>query len=415
MRKLMISVIIVAVAGLARAATYYVDSEVGRDDPSRKGGPLEPWRTVTYALSRVSGENTFICRGTFTEGVDVAYDDNRSTFQGNATARNTGYFCSPYEGRITVKGFDVNGSVRSAFKGYFLAADCHLNHPTGGAFVVGRFYGRGAAENCAVQNCKWICSAGNWEFGDIDLTDCEFRDCESGISISGEASPYLRRCKFFKVGGEVFKAYFYGEGASFDYCEFYDCSTVISLNGGPRGYWCDIKNSVFRGNGQVIFVSKKGASYNVNIINNFIFENKGIAIAVGGKNVKLRTNIVKDNDGHGVYITEGAADLGTLGDPGGNTFAGNKSGYDVYNASPDNIPAYGNTWDPLSEAEMKGKTWRDVNVTRIYDHWDNPNVGYVMWNEPVGVAPASLGQIKASFKGAPTPGQLKVGPSTADN
>jgi hypothetical protein len=63
---------------------------------------------------------------------------------------------------------------------------------------------------------------------------------------------------------------------------------------------------------------------------------------------------------------------------------------------------------------MKGKTWREVNVTRIYDHWDDPKVGYVMWSKPIfGVAPASLGQIKASFQGEPPSGLLTPSPSFA--
>ncbi len=140
--------------------------------------------------------------------------------------------------------------------------------------------------------------------------------------------------------------------------------------------------------------------------------NQVYGIKTAGPRIYLKGNVVKDNYGHGVYIENGLPDLGTPGDPGGNTFAGNKSGYDVYNSSPENVPAYGNTWDPQSEREMKGKTWREVNVTRIYDRWDNPNVGYVMWSKPIfGVAPASLGMIKGSFKDAPTPGQ--AGPGSA--
>ena len=61
---------------------------------------------------------------------------------------------------------------------------------------------------------------------------------------------------------------------------------------------------------------------------------------------------------------------------------------------------------------MAGKTWQEVNVSRIYDHWDNPSVGYVMWSKPMsGVAPASLGRIKASFRGETSAGQ--TGPGSA--
>jgi hypothetical protein len=142
--------------------------------------------------------------------------------------------------------------------------------------------------------------------------------------------------------------------------------------------------------------------------------NRAYGIKTAGLRIYLKGNVVKDNYGHGVYIENGLPNLGMPGDPGGNTFAGNKSGYDVYNASPENIPAVGNTWDPRSEAEMEGNTWREVNVTRIYDHWDDPRVGYVMWSKPIfGVAPASLGRIKASFREAPPSGSLTPSPSSA--
>lgn len=98
--------------------------------------------------------------------------------------------------------------------------------------------------------------------------------------------------------------------------------------------------------------------------------------------------------------------MGTPGDPGGNTFAGNGSGYDVYNASAEDIMAYGNTWDPQSREEMAGKTWADVNVTRIYDRWDDPSVGYVKWSDYSTVTPASLGGVKASFAGGAVPASV---------
>jgi hypothetical protein len=176
------------------------------------------------------------------------------------------------------------------------------------------------------------------------------------------------------------------------------------------GYWGTIKDCVFRGNAHALSVIKKGERASVEIGASSFTENSGNGMTLEGIKIKLRGNVVADNAGHGAYITGGNPDLGTPGDPGLNTFAGNKSGYDVYNASSENIPAYGNTWDPGSEAEMKGKTWQEVNVTRIYDHWDNPNVGYVMWDEPVAVEPASLGRIKAAFQGEPPSGQ--AGPAS---
>jgi hypothetical protein len=92
---------------------------------------------------------------------------------------------------------------------------------------------------------------------------------------------------------------------------------------------------------------------------NDISDNRGNGVEAWGE-TKLRVNTVRGNDGHGVYVNENRPDLGTPGDPGCNTFAGNKSGYDVYNASSENIPAVGNTWDPQSEAEIRDVERADV-------------------------------------------------------
>jgi hypothetical protein len=129
----------------------------------------------------------------------------------------------------------------------------------------------------------------------------------------------------------------------------------------------------------------------------------------------LRGNVVTGNGGHGVIIASGDPDLGTPGDPGNNTFAGNGSGYDVYNASAEDIMAYGNTWDPQTQEEMAGKTWEQVNVTRIYDRWDDPAVGYVKWSDLSTIAPASVGGIKASFsEGAEPPVMAPAPDITSD-
>ncbi|HUU55815.1 MAG TPA: hypothetical protein VMW93_00610, partial [bacterium] len=90
-------IIFVAAIGSAGAATYYVDSADGRDDPANNGGPSDPWATITYALSRVSGENTFMCRGTFEEEVEIGRDDNRSTFISNSEAAIRGSIVTVYE------------------------------------------------------------------------------------------------------------------------------------------------------------------------------------------------------------------------------------------------------------------------------------------------------------------------------
>ena len=104
-------VILVAAIGPAGAATYYVDSADGRDEPTWNGGPSQPWATLTYALSRASGENTFLCRGTFVEEVRIKEDDDSSEFVGNADAELTGaILCDNYCGG-GLGSFRVYGSA----------------------------------------------------------------------------------------------------------------------------------------------------------------------------------------------------------------------------------------------------------------------------------------------------------------
>jgi hypothetical protein len=416
-KRLIIWVVMcVAVAGLAGAATYYVDEVNGADDPGRSGGPGDPWRTITYALSRTSGENTFMCRGTFEEEVTVAWEDRKSAFVANPDATLDGWIRGEHEVTVDLTGFDVYGYVAGGPLGAVAVTDSYFNNPSGSALGINHYYGCAQAESSLFENCASVCGVGNWEFGRIGFYDCEVKDCGRGVSVFGEGSASFTNCEFTNIAETAFGGNFYGEGATFTGCEFYDCAAAIELDGSiTHGYWVGIRNCVFRRNGWAISVIKEGDWGDGDIVNNVLTANVGMAMSVGGYNIKLRGNVVKDNDDYGVCITGGDPDLGTPGDPGGNTFAGNKSGYDVYNASPEDIAAVGNTWDPQAEAEMKGKTWQEVNVTRIYDHWDDPNVGYVMWSEPIlGVAPASLGRIKASFREGAAPAVSPPGSAAVD-
>jgi hypothetical protein len=417
-RKLIILAIIVAAVGWAEAATYYVDSDDGRDDPAWNGGPLEPWQTITYALSRVSGENTFMCRGTFEEEVTLGEDDAGSEFVGNPEATLVGgVFCENYyDGGVGV--FRVYGFAGGGAQAELIVSNCYFNYPGGTALAAGPYSGRLRTYYSVVEDCRYAFRQ-TLEFGSLYFSDCDILNCEGGISASGEFFATVTGCSFSNVKRYgVYLSIFYDRGEVRS-CEFYGCKTGVGLQG-PRGpyYGCNLSvhDSILRDNylGISAGCTPKPDRYIV-VYNNDVIDNRGNGVEVWGE-AKLRGNTVRANDGHGVYITEDRPNLGTPADPGGNTLAGNKSGYDVYNASPENIPAVGNTWDPQSEEEMKGKTWQEVNVTRIYDRWDDPNVGYVMWSEPMlGVAPASLGRIKASFKGAPTSGQGAPGrkPSTA--
>jgi hypothetical protein len=414
--KLIILAIIVAAVGWAEAATYYVDSDDGRDDPSQSGGPLDPWRTLSYALSCVSGENTFMCRGTFEEEVIVDYDDRGSEFAANTAATLKGWFGSGYEAYAKLTGFDVYGYAGSGGKSGIDVRDCYFINPLVSALAIGRYHGYGGAYDCVFEDCKSVMRIYGFEFGAARFEGCTIKDCENGIYYGGEANVSAISCRFDRIADTAFRASIWGEAAQVNNCVITDCGTGVSMYVSEYSGAGFIGNSTFRGNNTPISVGYQTEDWGgIEVRGNVVAENYGPGVTAGGVRIKLRGNVIKDNDGHGVYITGGAPDLGKPGAAGRNVFNGNRSGYDVYNASPENIPAYGNTWDPRSEREMKGKTWQAVNVTRIYDHWDNPKVGYVMWSEPVGIEPASLGQIKASFKGAPTSGQGVPGrrPSTA--
>jgi hypothetical protein len=418
-RKLAVGfVILVAASGSAGAATYYVDAVNGCDDPAWNGGPGDPWATLTYALARASGENTFICRGTFEEEVEVGRDDDRSTFVGDPEAAIGGSIETVYEVVfLELDDFEIFGYAGGGSKAYVEVNNCYFNYPSGEAFQIARFHGGGIANDCVFEDCGSVMSIPGFEFGFARYIGCEVKDCEAGIGYSGEASVSATDCVFNNVAGVAFGASIWGEFGTVSSCNIINCGTGVSMAGTWYGGFGTIKDSTFKYNTVPITATHNVEDYGgITITGNVVTENGGSGVAVGGVRIKLRGNAITDNAGHGVYIAEGNPDLGTPAEPGGNTFAGNKSGYDVYNASPENIPACGNSWGPRSEQEMQGKTWHDVNVTRIYDHWDDPSVGYVMWCEPLeGVAPASLGRIKASFREGPaSPARLPEIKATGD-
>ncbi|MGD8718126.1 MAG: right-handed parallel beta-helix repeat-containing protein [Candidatus Zixiibacteriota bacterium] len=399
--------ICVAVAGWAGAATFYVDSVDGLDDPTHSGGPGDPWQTLTYALSRTSGENTFMCRGTFEEEVTVAWEDRRSVFTANPGATLDGWLECEYETGVDLNGFEVYGYAAGGSKSGIGARDCYFNYPSGMAFPIARFYGGSGAYDCVFEYCKTVTAIGGFEFGRAYFNGCTVKDCGSGISYSGEATVSAVSCRFENVAGTAFSANIWGEFGAVRNCTMINCGTAVSMTNTWYGGYGTIEDSTFMANTIAITALQEVEEYGeIEIERNVVTGNAGNGATVGGFRLKLRDNVITDNGGHGVYITEGAPDLGTPYDPGGNTFAGNGSGYDVYNASAEDIMAYGNTWDPQSREEMAGKTWADVNVTRIYDRWDDPSVGYVKWSDYSTVTPASLGGVKASFAEGAVPASV---------
>jgi hypothetical protein len=399
-KRIIVVVICVAAVGPAVAATFYVDSVNGLDDPARAGGPGDPWATLSYALSRTSGENTFMCRGEFVEEAKAGMG-HRPTFTANPEAAIEGGFTTEDEMYyLKLDGWRISGFAGGGSKVHVTVNDCYFTCPAGTAFRPARFHGGGSANDCVFENCGSVMSIPGFEFGSARFEECEVKNCGSGISYSGEATVSTSSCRFENVTGTAFGASIWGEFATVSGCILSNCGTGVSMVGRWFGGFGTIRDSTFKYNDVAIKATHSVEDYGgITVGDNVVTENDGVGVSAGGVRIKLRGNAITDNGGHGVYITEGNPDLGTPDDPGGNTFAGNKSGYDVYNASAEDIPAVGNSWDPQSGSEMAGKTWQEVNVTRIYDHWDDPGVGYVMWSEPIlGVAPASLGRIKASFR-----------------
>jgi len=132
-----ICVLVAAAVGPAGAATYYVDSEDGCDEPAWNGGPSDPWATLSYAISRVSGPNTFLCRGAFAEEVRITADDGSSVFAGNADATLTGaVVCDNYYG-AGLESFRVYGYARGGAQAGISAVGCYFNNPTGRALEGG--------------------------------------------------------------------------------------------------------------------------------------------------------------------------------------------------------------------------------------------------------------------------------------
>ncbi len=413
MRRIIILAIIVAVAGSAGAATYYVDSVNGLDDATWSGGPGDPWQTITYALSRVSGENTFMCRGEFEEDVPVTDDDRGSKFSGNPGAVLKGDVDGGFSTAFTFGNFEIFGCMKGDAITSFGADYCYFRNPGGSGLSPHRYNGATGAESCVFENCGGVCSVGAWEFGGLTIRDCKVTDCGSGVSYSGGADAAIYNTVFSDVPKGAINFASWERWVGIAGCEFDNCGDAVIIY--VRRDGASVRGCNFSGNKRALSVEASDAASYLDVEDNSIVLSIGDGVDVKGTPVSLRRNVVVDNGGHGVYIGENAPDLGTPKDPGGNTFAGNKSGYDVYNASSEDIPAYGNTWDPESEKEMAGGTWQTVNVTRIYDHWDDPSVGYVMWSEPMlGVAPASLGRIKASFQEGSASGLGAPGSAAAE-
>ncbi len=157
-------------------------------------------------------------------------------------------------------------------------------------------------------------------------------------------------------------------------------------------------NNIYNNQGGIHTIVNSVSIHNNNIHNNSLY-----GIKCSYHSPIIFSNTIIDNNPYGIYITaDSNPDLGggAQSCTGNNTISGNGT-YEIYNESSNLIFAKYNYWDSLSESEMMGHTYDQVNVTRIFDHWDDIGNGYVNWNNPgthIKIVPSSIGQIKAAYR-----------------
>jgi hypothetical protein len=192
-----------------------------------------------------------------------------------------------------------------------------------------------------------------------------------------------------------------GQTLTVDLSIIHDCGNN-GINGNI-GYAEISNNYIYNCSGDAMNLTIVDTGYSSNISDNEVYSNSGCGIRfINSGRYRVYDNLIHNNQNYGIYI-DGISNPdfggGAQNSPGNNTISGNGT-YEVYNDSPNLIYAKYNYWDPLSEAEMAGHTYLEVNVSRIFDHWDDASKGYVNWDEPgthTKVVPMSLGQLKASY------------------
>src|SRR5262249_37150491 len=96
-------------------------------------------------------------------------------------------------------------------------------------------------------------------------------------------------------------------------------------------------------------------------------------ILVTGGSLKLRNVVVEESTGFtdaAISVTGGSVDLGTTGDPGGNTLDVNGTGEFVHNTTGASVPAYGNTFEvngmPIAAPYLSFTSLASSGTTTIY-------------------------------------------------
>ena len=109
-------------------------------------------------------------------------------------------------------------------------------------------------------------------------------------------------------------------------------------------------------------------------------EQRGIYLSQSS--LTLRGCNISDNLGNGIHIMSGQPDLGTLNDPGNNTFIDN-TGWEVYNNTADTIFAQHNFWG-------NGVDSTTIDNSYIFDDDENASKGIVIFMPFQGSIPTDI-------------------------
>jgi hypothetical protein len=293
------------------AADYYVDAVNGLDEPGR-GTIDKPWKTITYALSQVSGTGHIIhiAKGTYNltlgevfplsmkDGVNLIGAGSDLTIidaQDKASVVKAEYIST----ETTIAGFTLKDGKSSTY---------------GGGIIYRWSSGNLIVDSCKITSCYSAKEGGGIYAsespdGSIIIQNCQITDCTSNAgwgygNCKGGAGIYVGKTSVGILGCEIFSNRAdWGGGAGILIRE--SQSAEVAFN--------NIHNNIGYVGGGVLYCVSKGI-----IRNNFIYSNEatyysgggGIYIVPGGesKQVVVCNNLIKGNtvdyDGAGIMVED---------------------------------------------------------------------------------------------------------------
>ncbi len=134
------------------------------------------------------------------------------------------------------------------------------------------------------------------------------------------------------------------------------------------------------------------------LTNNTVSDNASAGIIFLANHTFKVENCTVQNNNTGVEVDGPNVDLGggTQSSVGGNTFSGNTI-FDFVMGYANNVYAKFCNWSTNAEGDMSGEHPDTVDIDEIFDHWEDGNMGYVMWDDFSGgaVEETTWGQLKA--------------------